>query len=287
MRKTLSTVWKALKLFRDKNCLDSAAAISFYAFFALIPLMILITASLGFVFGVHAWLLDRVIEMVRQGLPYLSERMINDLRGLSDNWRSYGWLGLLFLLYSTEMVLGAAADALTAIFGTAKRYGFLRRKILNIFVLLLAIIASLVSVVMTAVSIMFTRHSIEMAGVKLLITLIDSFVFKLVLPFFFMACTVALVFKILSGPNMNLRYSFYGSLLFTALWESAKQLFAWYVSNFGTYNKFYGSLETLMLLLLWIFYSFNIFLFSACVAKSAYDNKDAGRENRRVWRSKR
>ncbi|MBI5468270.1 MAG: YihY/virulence factor BrkB family protein, partial [Deltaproteobacteria bacterium] len=74
---------------------------------------------------------------------------------------------------------------------------------------------------------------------------------------------------------------------FTALWELAKQLFAWYVSNFGAYNKFYGSLETLMLLLLWIFYSSNIFLFSACVAKSAYDNKDAGRVNRRVWRSKR
>lgn len=286
MRKTFSTVWKGLKLFRDNNCLDGAAAISFYTLFALIPLTILITASLGFVFGKHAWLLDRVIAIVRQGLPYLSERMIDDLRGLSGDWRTYGWLGLLFLLYSTEMVLGAASDALTAIFGTAKRHGFLRRKILNLFVLLLAIIASLVSVAMTAVSIMFTRHSIELAGVKFLITLIDSLVFKLVLPFFFMACMVALVFKILSGPNMNLRYSFYGSLLFAALWESAKQLFAWYVSNFGVYS-IYGSLETLMLLLLWIFYSFNIFLFSACIAKSAYDNKDSGRENRRVRRSKR
>lgn len=287
MRKTFSTVWKGLKLFIDNNCLDGAAAISFYAFFALIPLMILITASLGFVFGKHAWLLDRVIAMAREGLPYLSERMINDIRGLSVDWQSYGWLGLFFLLYSAEMVLGAASEALTAIFGTSKRYGFLRRKILNLFVLLLAVIASLVSIIMTAVSIMFTRHSIELAGVKFLITLIDSLVFKLVLPFFFMACMVALVFKILSGPNMNLRYSFYGSLLFTALWELAKQLFAWYVSNFGAYNKFYGSLETLMLLLLWIFYSSNIFLFSACVAKSAYDNKDAGRVNRRVWRSKR
>lgn len=287
MRKTFSTVWKGLKLFIDNNCLTSAAAISFYTFFSLIPLMILITASLGFVFGTRAGLLDRVIEMVRQALPYLSERLINDLRGLSDKWQSYGWLGLLFLLYSTEMVLGAASEALTAIFGTTERYGFLRRKVLNLFVLLLAIIASLFSVIMTAVSIVFTRHSIELAGVKLLISIIDSLVFKLVLPFFVMAAMVALVYKILSGPKMNLRYSFYGSLLFTALWEAAKQLFAWYVSNFGSYNKFYGSLGTLMVLLLWIFYSSNIFLFSACIAKSAYDNKDARRENRRVWRRKR
>ncbi|HXI10332.1 MAG TPA: YihY/virulence factor BrkB family protein [Thermodesulfobacteriota bacterium] len=287
MIKTFSTVWKGLKLFINNNCLTSAAAMSFYAFFSLIPLMILITASLGFIFGIHAGLLDRVIEMVRQGLPYLSERFINDLRGLSDKWQSYGWLGLLFLVYSTEMVLGATSEALTAIFGTTERYGFLRRKVLNLFVLLLAIIASLMSLVMTAVSIVFTRHNIEVAGVKLLISLIDSLVFKLVLPFFLMAGMVAVVFKILSGPNMTLRYSFYGSLLFTVLWESAKQLFAWYVSNFGSYNKFYGSLGTLMILLLWIFYSSNIFLFSACIAKSAYDNKDAGRENRRVWRPKR
>ncbi len=287
MIKTFSTVWKGLKLFINNNCLTSAAAMSFYAFFSLIPLMILITASIGFVFGMHAGLLDRVIEMVRQGLPYLSERFINDLRGLSDKWQSYGWVGLLFLVYSTEMVLGATSEALTAIFGTTERYGFLRRKVLNLFVLLLAIIASLMSLVMTAVSIVFTRHNIEVAGVKLLISLIDSLVFKLVLPFFLMAGMVAVVFKILSGPNMNLRYSFYGSLLFTVLWESAKQLFAWYVSNFGSYNKFYGSLGTLMILLLWIFYSSNIFLFSACIAKSAYDNKDAGRENRRVWRRKR
>lgn len=287
MIKTFSTVWKGLKLFIDNNCLTSAAAMSFYAFFSLIPLMILITASVGFVFGTHAGLLDRVIEMVRQGLPYLSERFINDLRGLSDKWQSYGWVGLLFLIYSTEMVLGATSEALTAIFGTTQRYGFVRRKVLNLFVLLLAILASLISLVMTAVSIVFTRHNIEVAGVKLLISLIDSLVFKLVLPFFLMACMVAVVFKILSGPNMSLRYSFYGSLLFTVLWESAKQLFAWYVSNFGSYNKFYGSLGTLMILLLWIFYSSNIFLFSACIAKSAYDNKDVGRENRRVCRPKR
>lgn len=283
MRKTFSTVWKGLKLFIDNNCLTSAAAMSFYAFFSLIPLMILITASLGFVFGARVGLLDRVIEMVRQALPYLSERFIGDLRGLSSKWQSYGWLGLVFLLYSTEMVLGATSEALTAIFGTTERYGFFRRKVLNLFVLLLAIIASLASVIMTAVSIMFTKHTIELAGVKFLISLIDSLVFKIFLPFFVMAAMVALVYKMLSGPQMNLRYSFYGSLLFTALWESAKHLFAWYVSNFGSYNKFYGSLGTLMVLLLWIFYSSNIFLFCACIAKSAYDGKDAGRENRRVW----
>ncbi|MBI5586827.1 MAG: YihY/virulence factor BrkB family protein [Deltaproteobacteria bacterium] len=287
MRKTLSTIWKGLKLFIDNNCMTSAAAISFYAFFSLIPLMILITASLGFVMGTHAGLLDKVVAMVREGLPYLSERIVNDLRGLSKTWKSYGWLGLLFLLYSTEMVLEATSEALTAIFGTAERYGFVRRKILNFFVLLLAVIASFFSVLMTAVSIIFTRHTIELAGVKILITLIDSLVFKLVLPFFLMTCMVALVFKMLSGPSMNLRYSFYGSILFTVLWESAKQLFAWYISNFGTYNKFYGSLGTMMVLLLWIFYSSNIFLFSACIAKTAHDNKGAGRVNRRAWRSKR
>lgn len=287
MKKTFLISWRGLKLFIDTNCLTNAAAISFYAFFALIPLMILITASLGFVFGTHAGLLDKVIAMVKVGLPYLSDRLINDLRGLSGKWRSYGWVGLLFLIYSTEMVLGAASEALSAVFGTEKRFGFIRRKIVNLFVMLLAVIASLASVIMTAISILFTRHNIEIAGVKFLITLIDSLVFKFILPFFVMVIMVGLVFKMLSGPKMDLKYSFYGSVLFTVLWESAKQLFAWYVSSTSSYNKIYGSLGTLMVLLLWIFYSANIFLFSACIAKTAYDNKGGPRENRRVWTRKR
>ena len=81
---------------------------------------------------------------------------------------------------------------------------------------------------------------------------------------------IAVVYRVLAGGNLDLRHAFFGSALFAILWEAAKQLFALYVSNFLSYNKFYGSLGTLMILLLWIFYTMNIFLFAASMARASY-----------------
>ena len=78
--------------------------------------------------------------------------------------------------------------------------------------------------------------------------------------------------------------SFFGSALFTVLWELAKQLFAVYVSNFQSYNKFYGSIGALMIFLMWIFYSASIFLFAASVSMAACKSGAHPRRHHRPMR---
>ncbi|MBI1912532.1 MAG: YihY/virulence factor BrkB family protein [Deltaproteobacteria bacterium] len=271
MKKRLAILWDGVKLFDKNSCFTSAAAISFYAFFSLIPLMILITASLGFILGTRTGMLDRVIGMVQKSIPYLGDLVLDDLTDLARRWRKFGWVGLLSLISSAELVLGAMSDALSAVFDTTNRFNWFRRKILNLLGLLLVILTAFVSIAITAASLLFKKLHFKVFGFDLTYFIFDSFAFKYILPFLLVTLIVALGYKIISGPNMNFEYAFYGSILFTALWELAKNLFAWYVSNFPSYNKFYGSLGTIMILMIWIFYSANIFLFSASVAKAAYD----------------
>ncbi len=266
----------SLYLYNRNGCFTSAAAMSFYAFFSLIPIMLLITAALGFIFGTHEGLLDTVIALVRRSLPYLSDRIVGDLRGLAGEWRKFGWISLLVLISSAELVLEATASALARVFDTGRRFGFIRRKIINIGVLFLGIVAALLSVLMTAVSAVLRKFHLSVFGVDLLYYVVQSLAFKIVLPFLIVSVIVAVVYRIFSGPNLNFRYAFYGSVIFAVLWETAKQVFAWYVLNFHSYNKFYASLGTLMILLIWIFYSANIFLFSASLARTAYAERDGG-----------
>lgn len=276
MKKAFGIVWDGVRIFSGNNGFTSAAAISFYAFFSIIPMMLIITASLGFVLGSHPGLLERVIGMVRQSLPYLGGMIIGDLRGLALEWRTFGWLGLFSLLWSADFVLGAMAEALCAIFGTVKMFGYVRQKLINLMALLLAVAAALLSVSVTAASIILRKYELVVFGADISYYLIQSLTFKYILPFLLVAAPVAIVYRVMSGPNLNFRYAFYGSLVFTTLWEIAKHLFAWYVSNFQSYNKFYGSLGTIMVLLVWIFYSANILLFSAAVSKAAYDRNVKG-----------
>ena len=270
IRKIYSILREAVSLFNRNACFTSAAAISFYAFFSLIPIMLLVTAALGFFLGTHEGLIDDVVAMVRQSLPYISERIVNDLKGLSTQWRKFGWISIIVLIFSAELVLEATASELSSVFDTGRRFGFVRRKIINLGVLLLGIIAALVSILMTAASVLLSNFHLRVFGIDIVYYLVQSLTFKILLPFLLVTAVVAVVFRLFSGPYLNVRYALYGSVIFTTMWEVTKQVFTWDVSNFQSYNKVYASLGTLMLLLIWIFYSANIFLFSAAVARSAF-----------------
>jgi membrane protein len=286
MIRTFIILWDGVKLFRRVNSFQSAAAISFYAFFSLIPLLLLIASVMGFIIGKNTVVLDKAVVIVKDLFPYASDRIIGELKGLPKISKPFGWLGLLTLLYGSELVLGAMADALTETFETARKYGFVRRKIINLFVMAISIIMGLTSIMMTAVAKILSDVAPLGPALKLPYAMLESLTFKLVIPFVLVTITVTFVYKLFSGPNLSLRFAFYGSLIFTVLWETAKQFFAWYVSNFTSYNRLYGSLGTLMVFLIWIFYSANMLLFSAAIARSAYTNR-GGRENVRKVRARR
>lgn len=260
----------AVRIFHRNDCMTSAAAISFYAFFSLIPLMFIMTAAVGFLIGARPDLQDRIIGMVREAVPYLGPRLIADLKALSTNWKTFGWLGLVVLLSGADFVMGAAARALMRVFESGGRFGFLRGKVINLLGVLLAIVAALSSIAMTAASYYLEALEVNILGLGYVYTFFIIILTRFVAPFLLVSGMVALVFRLISGPNLDIRSAFFGSALFTVLWELAKQLFALYVANFQSYNKFYGSIGTLMILLMWIFYSANIFLFAASSARAAY-----------------
>jgi len=265
-RKVYIVLRDGIGIFREKSCIQRAAAISFYAFFSLIPMMFLITLTLAFFFGSRGEMLDEVIKTARISLPYLSGGVIEDLKGIVAYGRTFRWFSIVALILSSELVLNAIADALSSIFEIEGRYGFFRKRITNVFVILLAVFAVFVSIIVTA-------------GMGLLLGgaggyFLKAIALKYVFPFALVVTAVTVVFRIFSGPDLNIRYAFYGSLIFSFLWELAKQGFAFYLRYFPTYNMLYGSLGAIMILLLWMFFTAAILLFSAAIARAAFIDRN-------------
>jgi membrane protein len=270
MRGFAAVARDAGKIFSRNDCRTSAAAISFYAFFSLIPLMFIVTAGVGFLLGSRPDIQESVIGMVRENVPYLSPRIITELKNLTLNWKTFGWVGLISLLLGAELVMEAASRALTRVFDTKKKFGFVRKKLISFIGVLLVILAALASIALTAVSYYLEAIEVDILGLGYIYDFLIIILTRFIAPFFLVSGIITIVFKRLAGPNLDRRSAFFGSALFTVLWELAKQLFALYVANFQSYNKFYGSIGTLMILLMWIFYSANIFLFAASTARAAY-----------------
>lgn len=273
IRKFFVVFREGIKIFLDNGCFDKAAAISFYAFFSLIPILLLTTVILGYLLGTQEGLLEHVITMAKQGLPYIGPRIISDLKGLATSWKTLGWVSIVLVILTAEFVLNVTSEALQEVFGVPKRYGFFKKKVINAFILIIPALAGFVSLTITTLAKVFTASKFLILGFDISYY-VQSLMITYVLPFFIMVLAVSVVYWILSGPNLNFDYSFYGSLIFATLWEVSKHFFAIYISYVPTYNKFYGSIGTVMILLLYIFFTACIFLFSAAVARAAYRGKN-------------
>ncbi|HHL40137.1 MAG TPA: YihY/virulence factor BrkB family protein [Deltaproteobacteria bacterium] len=266
MTNPFSILHRSFERFWRHDGFNKAAAISFYALFSLIPILFLLTAFLGFILGVQAGLLDRIIELVREGLPYLSDSLVEDVRGLARNAPTFGWVGLLTLVWTADFVLSAMQDSLADIFEVREARGFLMRRLTGMAVILVGLVTALFSLGMTALVEVVRKIDITVFDIDLSEWLVRSLTFSHILPALLLVLSVAAVFKIIAGRSMGFVDALWGSVFFTLLWEAAKTLFKWYISNFPSYNKFYGSLGTVMILLVWIYYSTAIFLYSASVS---------------------
>jgi membrane protein len=69
--------------------------------------------------------------------------------------------------------------------------------------------------------------------------------------------------KYFTGRRAPTRFAFAGGGLFVVLWYAARALSHWYLSSVASTSVIYGSLATLVVLVLWIYYSSCVFLLSA------------------------
>ena len=75
-------------------------------------------------------------------------------------------------------------------------------------------------------------------------------------------------YKYLSHAHLQMKKALVGGFVATILWEFLKHMFGLYIVSIKLYALVYGSIGSLILLILWIYYSIVIYLFGAEVAKS-------------------
>lgn len=83
---------------------------------------------------------------------------------------------------------------------------------------------------------------------------------KLPISFIFIYVIIKVIYTVAPDKSIKSEDVTYGALFTTILWIVATSAYSYYITNFSTYNLFYGSISNLIILLLWIYLLSYIFV---------------------------
>lgn len=249
----------------DHRAASKGAALAFYTLFSMTPILVLAIAVAGYVFGAEAAQGEIVAQLEGLVGPNGAQAMQALLAG-AQNPAS----GLLAtLIASVLLLLGATSvfaelkgslDELWGI-GPTERSAFgvlLRTRLLSFGLVLVLAFLLLVSLVVSAGLAILERYAHGMLGSStVVLATISSCV-----SFGVIACMFAIIYKTLPNAPLSWRDVWIGAAFTAGLFSLGKYVIGSYLGNSGVASSF-GAAGSLIALLLWVYYSAQIFFLGA------------------------
>ena len=253
-----ATIKRTATEFQEDNLSDWAAALTYYGLLSLFPALIAMVSLIG-IFGDPKSTTSSLTEIITElGPASAAETFKGPIESITESSGTAGIaliLGIAAALWSASGYTGAFMRASNIIYETPEGRPFWKLRPLQILVTFLMI----VMMTLLAVSLVLTGPVVSAVAEPLGIgsTAVDVWNIAkwpvMVLVFLLM---IGLLYY--ASPNVKLRgfkWVTPGSLVAIVVWILASALFAFYVSNFGSYDKTYGTLGGMIALLVWFWIS--------------------------------
>jgi membrane protein len=162
--------------------------------------------------------------------------------------------GLLGSLWAASNVMNALTKALNRAYDVTEDRGFVRKRLIAIGLTISFSIA-----VLTATALMLSGQAMaggigEALGWKSqFVVLWNALTFPAAL--LLIGLAVAVLYWLAPNTGHEFRWITPGAMLFIVGWTLGTLAFTYYISNFGSYNRTYGSLAAMIILLTWLYWS--------------------------------
>lgn len=255
-----------------------AAALSYYTIFSLAPLLVIAIAVAGFFLG-NSSVQDQVMAQIT-GLIGDSGRTM--VQSMIDSTRNTGAgifatiFGLVTLIFGAAGVFGQLHEALNTIWEVASKPGggilhLVKERFLSFTMVLGIGFLLLVSLVLsTALSVIGKYFSGLFPGYDLVFQIINFLVSLGVITLLF-----ALIYKVLPDAEIAWKDVWLGAAVTSLLFTIGKLLIGLYLGR-SSVTSAYGAAGSLVLILLWVYYSAQILFFGAEFTQ-VYANKFGSR----------
>jgi len=228
-----------------------AAALSYYFLFSLFPfvlfLLALVTLLPG-VQGIEDWLLARAREVMPGGAYSMVESVVQGL--LAQPRSGLLSLGAALALWGASAAVLGTMTALNVAYGVPERRAWWRRRLAAIVIVVaMSFLMILAFVLAVSSGPLATRVAEALGPAGGLALLAANWLVALAA----ITLVIATIYHVCPDVDFPWRWFSPGSVLFTIGFAVTTSAFSYWVSHFGTYDKTYGSLGAVIILLLWMY----------------------------------
>ena len=241
-----------------------AAAIAYNFFLALIPFIMFLFTLIPFVTGEHyqTYLLDLIQELIPSNIYSMVKNTVEEI--ISRPHQGLLSAGFFMAIYFATNGVDAILEGFNQSYHAMETRPWWKQKLVAFGLMLILSVLIFVSFVLLG----FGELSIRLLSDKHLLTSKLSIFFLqflrwlIILFFTILSTSLLYYFGQLKTGKEQVRYRFFsaGSILATGLFIVGGVVIKLYFENFSRYNILYGSIGSLIILLVWIYYNAFIIL---------------------------
>ncbi len=260
LKKIVNFIFKFMKKATEDSVPAYAAQVAFFvmlSFFPFIMLLVVLASKLSFV---NVTVVGYILRVVPDGLDTYVAYIIDDV--VNSNIQSFTIITVFVSLWSAAKGMQALSTGLNKIYGVEQKKNFFLVRLICAVYTLVFLLLCLVAIVLHVFGTQIAHKVIDQypafANATLLILSMKN-VFTFVIIFVFLL----LIYYQLPSRRGNVRHEVSGAALAALAWMLMTRLFSVYMKYISTNSKMYGSLTSLILIIIWLYIGMQIVLYGA------------------------
>ncbi|HYG50769.1 MAG TPA: YihY/virulence factor BrkB family protein [Flavobacteriales bacterium] len=270
MKKVAVTFWKLLSStfheFNEDRGIKLSASLSYYTVFALPPLLIIVVSLCGIFFGreaVRGEIFDQINDVVGNAAALEIQKTIRTIH-LSNNGPLAATLGVILLFIGASGVFAEIQDSINFIWGlrAKPKRGFVRyviNRLISFAMIGTVGFLLLVSLIANSLMDLLGEHLEQRFDSNLVFIV---YVLNLVFVFAMTTALFMIIFKALPDARLKMRDCMIGAAFTAVLFMVGKFLISYYLGH-SRIGWAYGTAGSVILVMVWVYYSAIILYFGA------------------------
>ena len=250
----LFVAYEMFDAFRRHNTLSLSASLSFYAMFALIPLVLLLFFLLSQLVFSSDYATVKLAIIMGNLLPKFSSAIMLEVYNTAQQKAAWGAAGLFVLLWAVTPLASAMRAAFYTIASLAEAPSFIHRKVkdvLTVIAMLLLFFLFTFAGLMLEKVIAFLASNHPYLAYDTVAAIGSLILTTLLITAFYLAFFPA---------RLYIRHILIGALFTAVLWLLMRPAFTLFLSLNESYDSIFGSMKNLFISITWLYFNFAVFL---------------------------